>query len=293
MVVASGGNANLKSGAAPVAQDIAGTNWRLGLWPAAASGSSSIARLMLPGIAALLALVLLGLSVALPMLWLGDALRQDNKSFSTLFSDIRNGALMGQYPFRLKEFGHLAQALRSSGAEIIHDRHDLEKKAQLDNLTGLASRAAFDTKLKQLHQQARGGLASTLLIADIDNFKGVKAQLGPKACDALLKLFARQLREALRQSDVAARIENGKFAILFPFTGLDKIEPIADRLRARLAEEFDPGSNAPQAFSWSAGLTLVAQTDADTAASFTRAEAALKQAFTEGGNRTVTQAPPT
>ncbi len=291
LVVASGGEASLKSGEAPVAQDIAGSHWRLAYWPAAASQSSSIAPLVLPVIALLLALVLLGSSVVLPMLWLSNALRQDNKTFRTLFNDIRTGVL-GQYQFRLQEFSSLAQQLRSSGEELIHDRQEQEKKAQHDNLTGLASRAAFDTKLKQLHQQAHGGLASALLIAEIDNFEAIKAQLGPRACDALLKLFARQLREALRQTDLAARLENGKFALLFPFTDLDKVQPIADRLRARLAEEFDPGNGTPKAFSWSAGLTLIAQPDANAEASFARAGVALQQAVAHGGNRTITQAPP-
>ena len=291
LVVASGGEASLKSGEAPVVQDIAGSHWRLAYWPAAASQSFSIVPLVLPVIAVLLALVLLGLSVVLPMLWLSNALRQDNKTFRTLFNDIRTGVL-GQYQFRLQEFSSLAQQLRSSGEELIHDRQEQEKKAQHDNLTGLASRAAFDTKLKQLHQQAHGGLASALLIAEIDNFEAIKAQLGPRACDALLKLFARQLREALRQTDLAARLENGKFALLFPFTDLDKVMPIADRLRTRLAEEFDPGNGAPRAFSWSAGLTLIAQPDASAEASFARAGAALQQAVTQGGNRTITLAPP-
>jgi len=52
-----------------------------------------------------------------------------------------------------------------------------------------------------------------------------------------------------------ARLENGRFAVLFPFTDLEKIQPIVERLRTRLAEEFDPGSGMPRAFSWSAGLT--------------------------------------
>ncbi|HJW82083.1 MAG TPA: GGDEF domain-containing protein, partial [Acidiferrobacterales bacterium] len=168
----------------------------------------------------------------------------------------------------------------------------LEKKAQNDGLTGLASRPAFESKFEQLHQQARGGLTSVLLISDIDHLEEINTQLGPDAGDTLLKQYARQLREALRQSDLVARLEHGRFAVLFPFTDLEKIQPIVERLRARLAEEFDPGSGMPRAFSWSAGLTLVAQTDHDAATAFARAEMALKQARANGGNCTVTQMPP-
>ena len=292
LVVASGGDASLKTGDAPVTQNIAGTNWRLAYWPAVASWSPSTMELTLSGVAALLALVLLGLSVALPQRWLTRALRQDGESFSTLFSDIRTGMLTGEYPFRLQEFGELARQLRRSGEEMIQDRRSLEKKTQSDSLTGLASRPAFDNKLEQLHQQARGGLTSVLMVADIDHLEEINTQLGPDAGDTLLKQFARQLREALRQSDVVARLDKGRFAVLFPFTDLEKIEPIAERLRARLAEEFDPGSGMPRAFSWSAGLTLMAQADNGAATVLARAEMALKQARVEGGNCTITQMPP-
>jgi diguanylate cyclase (GGDEF)-like protein len=292
LVVAGGGDASLKSGEAAVLQTIAGTNWQLAYWPAAPAWSPSTLELTLGSVAALLALILLGLSVALPQRWLTRALKQDGESFATLFNDIRTGVLMGQYPFRLQEFGELARQLHHAGEEMIQDRRSLEKKTQSDGLTGLASRPAFDAKLEQLHQQARAGLTSVLLISDIDHLEEINTQLGPDAGDTLLKQFARQLRNALRQSDVVARLENGRFAVLFPFTDLAKIQPIVERLRVRLAEEFDPGSGTPRAFSWSAGLTLVAQTDKEAASSLARAEMALAQARSEGGNCTVTQMPP-
>jgi diguanylate cyclase (GGDEF)-like protein len=292
LVVASGGDASLKSGATAVTQNIAGTNWRLVYWPAVASWSPSTQEFTLGGLLALLALLLLGLSVTLPQRWLTRALKQDGESFGTLFNDIRTGVLMGQYPFRLREFSELARQLRHSGEEMIQDRRSLEKKTQSDSLTGLASRPAFDAKLEQLHQQARAGLTSVLMLADIDHLEEVNTQLGPDAGDTLLKQFARQLRDALRQSDVVARLENGRFAVLYPFTDLEKIEPIAERLRARLAKEFDPGSGMPRAYSWSAGLTLLGQADHDAAIVLTRAEAALKQARANGGNCTITQMPP-
>jgi diguanylate cyclase (GGDEF)-like protein len=292
LVVAGGGDASLKSGDAPVLQTIAGTNWQLAYWPAAAAWSPATLELTLGSVTALLALVLLGLSVALPQRWLTRALKQDGESFATLFNDIRTGVLMGQYPFRLQEFGELARQLHQAGEEIIQDRRSLEKKTLSDGLTGLASRPAFDAKLEQLHQQARAGLTSVLMLADIDHLEEVNTQLGPDAGDTLLKQFARQLRDALRQSDVVARLENGRFAVLYPFTDLEKIEPIAERLRARLAKEFDPGSGMPRAFSWSAGLTLVGQADRDAAIAVTRAETALKQARADGGNCNITQMPP-
>jgi len=291
LVVAGGGNQDLKNSTTPMVQNISGTNWQIAYWPTISAWSPSTMELAMSGSAALLALVLLWLSVGLPRRWLTRALTQDSDSFRTLFNDIRTGVLMGQYPFRIKEFSDLAVQLRRSGEEMIQDRHNLEKKTKNDSLTGLASRPAFEAKFEQLHHQARSGLTSVLMISDIDHLEEINNQLGPDAGDALLKQHARQLREALRQSDLVARLENGRFAVLFPFTDLGKIQPIVERLRTRLAGEFDPGNGVPRAFSWSGGLTLVAQTDNNSAITFARAEMALKQACTNGGNCTVTQMP--
>jgi hypothetical protein len=58
-----------------------------------------------------------------------------------------------------------------------------------------------------------------------------------------------------------------------------------------MAEEFDLGSGTPRAYSWSAGLTLLSNTDSSITVPIQRSEMALKSARREGGNRTVTHMP--
>lgn len=289
LLVSNGGDSSLKQGGTALTQNIAATNWQLVYWPAATSSLSSPLTLAFAMGAIAAMLILLALSVFLPRQWLQAALKHDSESMKTLFNDIQTGVLMGQYPFRLKEFAALAHKLRSSGAEMIKQRHELEEKAQHDSLTGLASRAVFDNKLEHLQQQAHAGLISVLLIADIDNLEAINVQLGAGAGNSLIKQFARQLRDALRQSDVVAYLDYGKFGVIFPFTELEKIQPIVERLRTRISDEFDTGNGLPRAYTWSAGLTLLTQTDRDASAAMARIEAALQQARAEGGNRTVTQ----
>lgn len=288
LLIASGGNTGLKQSGGAV-QNILRTNWQLAYWPAAAGPIFNL-EWILAASAALAMLILLALSVALPRQWLRAALKHDSESLNTLFNDIQTGVLMGQYPFRFKEFAELARKLRSTGAEMIKRRHELEDQAQHDSLTGLASRSAFDTKLEHLHQQAHAGLISVLMVADIDNLETINVQLGAGAGNSLIKQFARKLRDALRQSDVVAYLDYGKFAVLFPFTELEKIQPIVERLRTRISDEFDTGNGLPRAYTWSAGLTLMTQADRDAVTTLVRAEAALQQAREEGGNRTVTHA---
>jgi diguanylate cyclase (GGDEF)-like protein len=291
LAIATGGDSSLKAGQPATQRTIPGIPWQLSFWPAPSSVMPSLYELALSGIAALVALILFGLSAVLPRRALVDAVAHDAEIMLTFFSDIRSGVLMGQYPFRLREFGKLAKQLRSSGEAIIRDRQNLEKLAQVDALTGLASRATFEQKLEQLLQQARLGFSSALLITDIDHLKEINAQLGSEAVDLLLKQFAQKLRETLRLGDTIARLEGGTFGVLFPFTDIEKITPVVERLRQRMAEEFNPGSDTPRAYSWSAGLTLLSNTDSSIAAPTQRSEMALKSARREGGNRTVTHMP--
>jgi len=291
LLVASGGDSSLKSGPATVNRTIANTGWQLAVWPAPPASTPSATELAVSGGAALLALALFILSAVLPRRALAAAVQHDAEVLQTLFQDIRNGVLMGQYPFQLREFTMLAKRLRASGEEMIQDRRQLEKMAQHDSLTGLASQTIFEQRLEKLLQQARLGFSSAILITDIDNLDQINTQLGPEAGEFLLKQFARQLREILRQTDTVARLDNGMFGVLFPFTDLDKIMPVVERLRGRMANEFDPGTGMPRAYSWSAGLTLFSTTDLDATASIQRAEAALATARREGGNRTVTHMP--
>jgi diguanylate cyclase (GGDEF)-like protein len=292
VVLATAGEARHKAGEPVSLVAIPDTTWRLATWPATGSWSPEPLDLAIGGGAALLGFLALLAAVVLPRRWLATSLREDAETFSTFFNDVRTGVLMGAYPFRLSEFSALAKQLRSSGEAIIQDRRQLEQRTQNDALTGVASRAHFEQKLEQLLQQARLGLSSALLVTDIDHLEEINKDIGAEAGDILLKQFARQLREALRTSDFVARLEGGRFAILFPFTDLEKIQPVVDRLRQRLNEEFDPGTGMPRAFSWSAGLTLISKDDPDMAAIVARSEAGLKAAQQDGGNRTITHMPP-
>jgi len=291
IVVASGGDSSLKTGAAVVTRTIKNSNWRLAVWPAPAAATPSAGVLLAAAVAALVALGLFVLSSLLPRRSLADAVQHDAGILTSLFHDIRAGSLMGQYPFRLREFAQLAKQIRHSGEEMIQDRRHLEKIVQLDTLTGLATQPVFEQRLEKLLQQARLGFSSAVLVAEIDSLDEIATTLGPEAGDALLKKFARQLRRALRQGDVVARLDGGRFGVLFPLADLVSVQPVVERLRDRLSGEFDPGNGTTRRYSWSAGLTLFSNTDLDSAACLSRAEKAIATARHEGGNRTVTHVP--
>jgi diguanylate cyclase (GGDEF)-like protein/PAS domain S-box-containing protein len=87
--------------------------------------------------------------------------------------------------------------------------------ARTDPLTGLANRAAFGERLRQLFTASkRGGIPFGLLYMDLDHFKDINDTLGHPVGDILLKEVAERLKQSVRENDVVARLGGDEFAIL-------------------------------------------------------------------------------
>ena len=88
---------------------------------------------------------------------------------------------------------------------------ELESLAATDPLTGIANRRAFKTALA-------AALASSanfsLLMFDLDGFKGINDRLGHDVGDQVLCHFARALLDEIRPLDLAARLGGDEFVVL-------------------------------------------------------------------------------
>lgn len=95
---------------------------------------------------------------------------------------------------------------------------DLERSAQTDSLTGLLNLRGFRQAFAaELERARRNEESLSLLVADLDNFKGLNDQRGhPKGDQALQAVAALLLR---RKNDTAARVGGDEFALLLPATG--------------------------------------------------------------------------
>jgi diguanylate cyclase (GGDEF)-like protein len=91
----------------------------------------------------------------------------------------------------------------------------LETRADIDSLTDLPNRRAFERELaRSLAYVKRHGTNAALLYLDLDTFKSVNDREGHAAGDAVLKAIASVLRRHVRASDVVARIGGDEFALL-------------------------------------------------------------------------------
>jgi diguanylate cyclase (GGDEF)-like protein len=112
----------------------------------------------------------------------------------------------------------------------------VERQALMDGLTGLANRRQCEEALSaELARAERLGGPVTVVMADLDSFKGVNDKFGHPAGDAVLREFARVLRQTVREIDTAGRWGGEEFFVLLPGTGAEGGTRLAERLRETIA----------------------------------------------------------
>ena len=133
---------------------------------------------------------------------------------------------------------------------------ELRYLADHDSLTGLLDRRRFRAELDQhVSFTARYGGLGAVMIIDIDGLKGVNDALGHHAGDNLIRQVAEVMRERVRATDIVARLSGDEFAILMPQTDVEGAMQLGEDLRAQVAENVRPISDA-QAATISVGVTM-------------------------------------
>ncbi|HEY9761533.1 MAG TPA: diguanylate cyclase [Trichocoleus sp.] len=112
----------------------------------------------------------------------------------------------------------------------------LHHLAMSDELTHLANARAVDLYLHQQWEQLiRDQSPLSLILADIDNFEQYNDTFGQQAGNAcLVKIASALTQEIKRYSDLVARYEGEKFAVILPHTDLAGARQVAQQLQARV-----------------------------------------------------------
>ena len=126
-----------------------------------------------------------------------------------------------------------ARRIISLEASLKQRNQEIALLSITDPLTRVFNRGYLNAHLpKVLKRAQRYQLPLSLLITDIDHFKGVNDHYGHQAGDQVLKAFAGTLTGALRRDlDWVARYGGEEFIIVLPETDYSGAETVAERLR--------------------------------------------------------------
>jgi len=156
--------------------------------------------------------------------------------------------------------------------------------AVLDPLTGLLNRAALQSRVAELEQQALLTGGSVCFVAcDIDGFKVVNDTYGHERGDVVLRATAYQLRKALRSFELIYRLGGEEFLVVLPGATLEEGAETAERLRLHLLETRPGGLPLTMSF----GVSAAAGEQAAYEPLFRAADAALYEAKRAGRNQVV------
>lgn len=134
----------------------------------------------------------------------------------------------------------LISQLDTTLAELREHEARLRHQALFDGLTGLANRTHFHEEVTATLATADPGTVSLLLI-DLDGFKGVNDTLGHAAGDALLIGVASKLSASVRACDLVARLGGDEFAILLRDCTSGDAENTSRRILGALTEPISFG----------------------------------------------------
>lgn len=122
-----------------------------------------------------------------------------------------------------------------------------EELSRVDGLTRIPNRRGFDGALeREWRRCARQRRSVSVLMCDVDWFKGYNDYYGHQAGDQCLATVARDIESVCRRpSDMPARYGGEEFAVLLPETGLEGAARVAEELRAALYDRGMPHAASP------------------------------------------------
>lgn len=168
-----------------------------------------------------------------------------------------------------------------------HRRADeLEKRAQFDDLTGLANRNLFVEQLgRAIGRSQRKSAPLGALFIDLDRFKSVNDTLGHDVGDELLRQVAARLKKNLRVGDFTGRWGGDEFVVcLEDFGEAGNAGAAAQKLLLVLSEKYEVGNSEVYATP-SIGIAMYPESG-DTAEQLIKAaDIAMYEAKKRGGGR--------
>lgn len=170
----------------------------------------------------------------------------------------------------------------------LHQRtRELEGQVSVDDKTGLLSDRYFRHVLQVEFKRAqRHQMPLSLLLIDVDDFKGINDTTDYAFGDTVLRHVARTLSHGIRETDFAARFGGDEFVLLLPHTTPAEAVQTAMRIRKKIAQQIVQSRGFTRSVTLSIGIdTYDGRTESSPQDLRTRANRALHQAKRRGKNQ--------
>ena len=162
----------------------------------------------------------------------------------------------------------------------------LTQLAATDGLTGLTNRRTFDGFLRREYEACE---EISVLLFDIDNFKGYNDTYGHQAGDRCLQAVAKVIGDATSNtSGLSARYGGEEFAVVLPNISEDDALKVAEAIRLTVRALGLPNTAATRGYvTISAGVATRTRSTLGEAALVGEADVALYEAKRLGRNRSI------
>ena len=112
----------------------------------------------------------------------------------------------------------------------------LQHLSNIDGLTGVSNRRAFDERLEmEWNRGRRNSTPLSFLMIDIDNFKAYNDTYGHQGGDGCLKQVASTINETLgRTTDLLCRYGGEEFCVILPETDVNGAKIVGEKIRVAI-----------------------------------------------------------
>lgn len=128
----------------------------------------------------------------------------------------------------------------------------LEKASLRDDLTGLVNRRGLNFLAEeQFRLSRRHKTALALFVADLNHLKKINHRFGDSEGDRAIRAAAHLIRKSFRESDIAARMGGGEFAVLAIQADPEKLRGMLEKLQMAFT-----AYNEDRMHAYALGVTL-------------------------------------
>jgi diguanylate cyclase (GGDEF)-like protein len=190
----------------------------------------------------------------------------------------------------LRQKRHLEEAVRlrtidleREKTELVRTREQMRHFAEHDGLTGLWNHRIIVERLRgEVDRSLRDGTPLSIILVDLDHFKGINDMYGHMAGDQALKETGAIFHRAVRSYDWVGRYGGEEFLLILPGSALEGASLRAEELRALLQKaQMGEGEGA---FNVTASFGVASGFPTNYEAMIQTADAALYRAKNKGRN---------